>query len=69
MRFEVTVQAVQDDGVAYWGYMHSEVFVPTDDAQRNDALLASAILERVDEARDTISQQAQTDLRAQPHGE
>lgn len=68
MRFNVTVEVMEDDGTPFWGYSHIEAFVPQmhagetePDHAENTARLAEKVLHRVDEAGATIMEQAGID--------
>lgn len=62
MRFEVHVVALADDGTPFWGYIHEEVVVPSEDEEGNALRLTAQVLERVDEAREAIVKQSGVDL-------
>jgi hypothetical protein len=67
MRVEVTVQAIDDTGVAAWGYHHVEKVVPaSEDAQENALRVAEELLSRVTEAEESVKKQAQTDIQRFP---
>jgi hypothetical protein len=62
MRYEVLIQAVDDQGAVIWGFHHDEVVPLGDDPEQNALQLAGDLIARVDEGRASVSKQAGVDV-------
>lgn len=70
MRLEVTVQVIADDGVAFWGYSHQEVLIPhSEEPSENMTDYAMRAMDRIEDARTVIAEQAGVDLETLDRGE